>query len=526
MLTGTIATLGSHYVITLEAMNPRSGDSIAREQIEAESKEKVLSSLGTAASNLRKKLGESLGSIKQYDVDIEQATTSSLEALKAYAMANDERAKGRARESLTFYKRAIELDPNFAMAYARIGVHYGNFEQLESAKPYVEKAYELRDRVSEREKLYITEKYFTYITGEIDKTIETLQTWSRLYPNDFIPHNNLSTNYQLIGRYDEAVKEALEAVRLSPDNMNAKDNLVASFVGLGRFDEAEQAEREAQKINADAFSAHANNYLFAYIRRDQAAMDRETQWAKGKPEESELTMITSFTALSLGKLKQARELQKRSLELFKQQDRAEAATTALLTMAAHLEQLGQCDEAKSNAKSGLNLLRGQKSLAMGAFVYAACDDLSQAQSLLNDARTAYPKNTVINVIVTPIVSAIAEQRKGNVSQAIQLLDSVRSYQFGIVLGSSTAFLRGNLYLQQRMGKEAAAEFQSILDHPGCDYLSPAHTLAHLGLARAAVINGDTAAARKSYQDFFGLWKDADSDLPVLVQARKEYAELK
>src|ERR1041384_6128978 len=526
MLTGTIATLGSHYVITLEAMNPRSGDSIAREQIEAESKEKVLSSLGTAASNLRKKLGESLGSIQKYDVNIEQATTSSLEALKAYAMANDERAKGRARESLTFYKRAIDLDPNFAMAYARIGVHYGNFEQLESAKPYVEKAYELRDRVSEREKLYITEKYFTYITGEVDKTIETLQTWSRLYPNDFIPHNNLSINYQLVGRYDEAVKEALEAVRLSPDNMNAKDNLVASFIGLGRFDEAEQAEREAQKINADALSAHANNYLFAYIRRDQAAMDREAQWAKGRPEESEFTMITSFTALSLGKLKQARELQKRSLELFKQQDRAEAATTALLTMAAHLEQLGQCDEAKSNARNGLGLLRGQKSLAMGAFVYAACDDLSQAQSLLNDARSAYPKNTVINVIVTPIVTAITEQRKGNVSQAIQLLESVRSYQFGIVLGSSTALLRGNLYLHQRMGKEAAAEFKPIADHPASAYLPPAHTLAPLGRARAAVINGDTAAARKSYQDFFALWKDADSDLPVLAQARKEYAELK
>ena len=526
MLTGTIATLGSHYVITLEAMNPRSGDSIAREQIEAESKEKVLSSLGTAASNLRKKLGESLGSIKQYDVDIEQATTSSLEALKAYAMANDERAKGRARESLTFYKRAIELDPNFAMAYARIGVHYGNFEQLESAKPYVEKAYELRDRVSEREKLYITEKYFTYITGEIDKTIETLQTWSRLYPNDFIPHNNLSINYQLIGRYDEAVKESLEAVRLSPDNMNAKDNLVASFVGLGRFDEAEQAEREAQKINADALTAHAYNLFFAYLRRDQAAMDREAQWAKGKPEEAEITMLMTSAALSLGKLKQAQELQKHSLELFKQQNRAEAATTLFLTMAAHLQQIGKCDEAKSNAKSGLSLLRGQKSLAMASFIYATCDDLSQAQSLLNDARTAYPKNTVINVIVTPIVSAIAEQRKGNVSQAIQVLESVRSYQFGIVLGSSTAFLRGNLYLQQRMGKEAAAEFQSILDHPGSDYLSTAHTLAHLGLARAALINGDTAAARKSYQDFFGLWKEADSDLPVLVQARKEYAELK
>ncbi len=526
MLTGSIATLGSHYVITLEAMNPRSGDPIAREQIEAESKEKVLSSLGTAASNLRKKLGESLGSIQKYDVNIEQATTSSLEALKAFAMANDERSKGRLRESLTFYKRAIELDPNFAMAYARIGVHYGNVEQLESAKPYVEKAYELRDRVSERERLYITEKYFTYITGDIDKTIETLQTWARLYPNDFIPHNNLSINYQIIGRYDEAVPEALEAVRLSPNNMNAKDNLVSSFIGLGRFDEAEQAEREAQKINAEALSAHANNYFFAYMRRDQAAMDREAQWSKGRPEEPEFTMLTSFAALSLGKVKQARELQKRSLELFKQQNRAEAATTSLLTMAAHLEQLGQCDDAKSNAKNGLGLLRGQKSLAMGAFVYAVCDDLSQAQSLLNDARSAYPQNTIINVIVTPVVNAAAERRKGNVSQAIQLLESVRNYQFGIVVGSSTAFLRGNLYLQQRMGKEAAAEFQSILDHPGSDYLAPAHSLAYLGLARAAVINGDTAAARKSYQDFFGLWKDADSDVPVLVQARKEYAELK
>ncbi|HEY0722434.1 MAG TPA: serine/threonine-protein kinase, partial [Pyrinomonadaceae bacterium] len=367
MLNGSIASVGSHYLIILEAMNPRSGDPIAREQIEAESKEKVLSALGTAASNLRKKLGESLSSIQKYDVNIEQATTSSLEALKAFAMANEERAKGRSRESLTFYKRAIELDPNFAMAYARIGVHYGNFEQFEEAKRYVEKAYELRDRVSEREKLYITEKYYTYITGEIDKTIETLQTWARLYPSDFIPHNNLSLNYKLIGRYDESLTEALEAVRLSPNNINARDNLVASFIGLGRFDEAEQAEREAQEINADAFTAHANNYFFAFLRHDQAVMEREVQWAKGKPEEAEMTMLFGFAELYSGKLKASRELQKHALELFKQQNRPEAATTALLTIAAHLEMVGKCDEAKANAKSALSLLRGQKSLAMGSF---------------------------------------------------------------------------------------------------------------------------------------------------------------
>src|SRR5689334_23025761 len=301
MLNGSIASLGSHYVITLEALNPRTGDPIAREYIEAESKEKVLSALGTAASNLRQKLGESLSSVQKYDVSIEQATTRSLEALKAYAMGNEARAKGEARESLAFYQRAVELDPNFAMAYARIGVHYVNQEQLEKSKEYVQKAYDLRDRVSERERLYIEEKYYSYITGDIEQSIETLKTWARLYPNDFIPHNNLSINYRLIGRHEEALKEALEAVRLSPNNISGYDNVVSNFMCLGRFDEAEQAEREAQKINPDGLMAHVNNYFFAFLRQDQAAMDREANWAKGKPEEAQFTFLLSATALYYGK---------------------------------------------------------------------------------------------------------------------------------------------------------------------------------------------------------------------------------
>jgi serine/threonine protein kinase/tetratricopeptide (TPR) repeat protein len=526
MLTGSIASLGSHYVITLEAVNPVSNDPIAREQIEAETKERVLSSLGTAASNLRKKLGESLSSIQKYDVNIEQATTSSLEALKAYAMANDERARGRLRESLTFYMRAVDLDPNFAMAYARIGVHYGNHEELENAKLYVQKAYDLRDRVSERERLYITEKYYTYLTGEIDKTIETLQTWARLYPNDFIPHNNLSLNYKLLGRYEESLKEALEAVRLSPNNLSARDNLVASFIGLGRIDEAEQAEREARKINPDALTAHLNNFIFGYFRRDQAAMDREIQWARGRPEEAEFTALLSATALSYGKLKHAEELLKRSMELFKLQKRPENASARLMALAGELSILGKCDRAKDSAKEAMNLVRGQMNIANAALIYAACGDSSQAQSLLEEARAAYPKNTVISAILTPIVGAGVEKAKGNIPQAIQLLESVRSYDYGVILGVATKYARGNLYLQQRRGKEAAAEFKEIIDHRGADLLSPANTLAHLGLARAAVINGDTAAARKSYQDFFALWKDADADLPALVQAKKEYEQLK
>jgi serine/threonine protein kinase/tetratricopeptide (TPR) repeat protein len=526
MLTGTIASLGSHYVITLEALNPRSGDPIAREQIEAESKEKVLSSLSTAALNLRKKLGESLSSMQKYDVNIEQATTSSLEALKAYAMANEERAKGRAREALTFYKRAVELDPNFAMAYARVGVQYVNQEQIETAKQYVQKAYDLRDRVSERERLYIEEKYHSYITGDIDQAIETLKTWARLYPNDFIPHNNLSLNYKLLGRHEEALKEALEAVRLSPNNVSGHDNLASSFMSLGRFDEAEQAEREAQKINPDSLSAHVNNYFFAFLRQDQAAMDREVQWAKGKPEEADLTALQSATTLYAGKLKRAEELRKRAVDMLKQQERTENASGVLMGMANDLMYLGKCDQAKANAKAALDLLRGQMNLANGAAIYAACDDRDQAQKLLDEARATYPKNTVINTIVPPIVTAGIEKSRGNVSQAIQLFESIRGYEGGMILGVGTTFARGNLYLKQRMGNEAAAEFRKVIDQRGIDIFSLTHNLAHLGLGRALAINGDTAGARKAYQDFFACWKDADSDLPVLAEARKEYDALR
>jgi serine/threonine protein kinase/tetratricopeptide (TPR) repeat protein len=526
MLTGSIASLGSHYVITLEATNPRSGDSIAREQIEAVSKEKVLSSLGTATLNLRKKLGESLSSMQKYDVNIEQATTSSLEALKAFAMGNEERSKGKVRESLGFYNRAIELDPNFAMAYARIGVHYANQQQIETAKEYVQKAYDLRDRVSERERLYITEKYYSYITAQMDKTIETLQTWSRLYPNDFIPHNNLALNYQLLGRHEDALKEALEAVRLSPNNTAARENLAATFIGLGRIDEAEQALREIQKINPEAFEVRKGTYFFAFLRRDQAGMDRAVQWAKGRPEEAEFMLILGASAMFYGKLEQAEEFLELALEMFKQQRRQENAAVGLMELAGDQVVLGRCDQAKENAKAAMGLLRKQMTLAHSAIIYAACDDAKQAQSLLDEARAENPQNTVLGTLLTPIVNAGIEKSRGNFAQAVQLLESVRSYEGGIILGAGVNYARGNLYLRQRMGNEAASEFKKIIEHPGLDVLSPTHTLAHLGLARAAALRDDTAAARKSYQDFFAMWKDADRDLPVLLEARKEYEALR
>jgi serine/threonine protein kinase/Flp pilus assembly protein TadD len=526
LLTGSIASLGSHYVITLEAVNPRSGDPFAREQIEAESKEKVLSSLSTAAWNLRKKLGESLSMMQKYDMSIEQATTSSLEALKAYAMGNDERAKGNAKASLSFYQRAVELDPNFAMAYARIGVYYGNAQQMEAAKPYVEKAYELRDRVSERERFYITEKYYTYLTGEIDKTIETLQTWTKLYPNDFIPHNNLSLNYQLVGRFDDAVKEGLEAVRLGPNNISAYDNLVGSYLGVGRIEEAEQASKELERINPESLGTHFTKYLFAFLRRDQAGMDRELEWARNKSEEAEAIGTSAATAWYFGKFKQAEELEKRSDALLQARGEKEHAAQGMMNLAANFAVVEKCSEAKNYAKSALSLSRGQSVLVPGVLVSAACDDLGQAQSILEEVRKQYPKSTMVTSLIDPLVRAEQERSRGNLDQAVQLMESLRPFDQGLMIGIANNYMRGMLYLKQRRGNEAAAEFKKIIGNPGVDPFSPGRPLAHLCLGRALAITGDTAGARKAYQDFFALWKDADPDLPVLVAAKKEYEQLK
>jgi len=526
MLTGSISRLGSHYVITLEAVNAHSGDSIAREQVEANSKEQVLSALGNAASALRGKLGESLSSVKKFEVPVEQATTSSLEALKAFATGNDERAKGNTEQSATFYKRAIELDPNFAMAYARLAVHYGNQDQFESAQQYVQKAYELRDRVSERERLYISEKYLNYTTGELDKRVEVLQTWARLYPNDYIPHNNLALNYSLLGRYDEAVKEALEAVRLNPNGISPRENLIGSFLGLNRLDEAEQVVKEMVAQHPDAPASHFNKLYLAFLDGDQAGIDAEAQWVRGKSFEADMiSQLGSFSFYS-GQFKKGEELKKRSIERFKNQERKENAAQTLIGLASNEALFGKCEQAKENAANGLALVRGRTTIVSAAFVFATCNDAGKVKPLVDEAVKLYPRDTIIVSMIVPAINAVLEMNRGNGAEAIRLLESVRVYDLGFIVGPHNNYLRGLAYLQQKSGNEAAAEFQRIIDHPAIEAWSTVHPLARLGLARAAAMSGDAARSRKAYQDLFALWKNADADLPVLLEAKKEYEQLK
>lgn len=525
LLVGSIARIGNNYVITLEALNAQTSDSIAREQTEVDSKEKILSSLGTAASSLREKLGESLSSIKNYDVPAEQATTSSLEALKAFSMGTEERSRGRTREALALYQRAVELDPNFAMAYARIGVFYGNQGQLELATEYVQKAYDLRDRVSERERLYISEKYYNYITGEIPKVIEVLQTWSRLYPNDFIPHNNLALQYLLIGRYEESMKEAQAALRLSPTNNSSLVNLSGSFLGLGRFEESEQISNQMKAANPDGGEVHFNNMIFAFLRRDWTAINAEVEGSRGKPWEADaLAGIVSIYFFS-GQAKKGEEANRRATALYLKDNRKENAAQALLNLANAQALLRRCQESRQNAKAALDHSRGRILIGGAALAFAACDDIGQAQTLLDEAAKRYPVDTATISMFAPLARAAIERSRGNPQTGLELLESVRQYDLSFIVGTGNNYLRGQLYLNLRKGAEASKEFQRIIDQRGVDVFSPARSLSYLGLARAAAMTGDFAASRKAYQDFFALWKDADPDLEVLSQARKEYESL-
>jgi serine/threonine protein kinase/tetratricopeptide (TPR) repeat protein len=526
LLIGSISTLGSHYVLTVEALNAQNGESIAREQTEVDAKEKVLSSLGAAASGLREKLGESLNSIQKYDVPVEQATTSSLEALKAFTMGNEERAKGRTRESLTLYERAVSLDPNFAMAYARISVFYGNTGEFEKAKEYVAKAYELKDRVSERERLYISEKYYGYITGEIPKVIEVLETSARLYPNDYIPHNNLALQYLLLGRYEDARKEAQAALRLSPTNNSARVNLTGAFLGLGRFEEAQEVSNQIKAANPDAVNVHLDSVVLAFLRNDWTTINGELDWARGKPPEADLLSSVAQANFALGQVHKAEEMSRRATALFVRDKRSENAGTALLTMATNQAFIGRCQEAKQNVPAALEQSRGRAILGNAALTFAICGDTAQSQSLLDEMTKNYPLDTPLSSMAAPLVRAAMEKSRGNYEQALQLLETVRTYDMSFLTGSTNNYVRGCVYLNLKKGAEARGEFQTIIDKRGVDVFSPARPLAYLGLARAAAMSGDVAASRKAYQDFFALWKSADADLALLAAAQKEYETLK
>jgi tetratricopeptide (TPR) repeat protein len=524
MLVGSISNLGSHYVLNLEALNARTGEAIAREQAEALSKEQVLKSLGQIASTLREKLGESLASVQKFDAPVEQVTTSSLEALKAYSLGLEKLLGGKNFEAIPLYRRATELDPNFAIAFARLATVYSNTRQFEPASQASQRAFELRERASEREKFYISDNYYAVVTQEVEKDLETLELWKQTYPRDYVPHNNLALRCLWAGQFERAIANASESVRLNPNSAPGYSNLARGFIGLNRFDEANEVVQRAQKQKLDTTTYHLMFYEVAFVKGDSATIKQQTDWALGQPDEYFLWDLQTKGAEFNGQSRKADEFSGRSIELARVRESTEIAARFRAERAATLAVFGDCGSAKEAVAKALAISRARSVMLAGGAALALCGETGSLQGLVDELTKRWPNDTLLNNNWFPLIRALIEVNGGNPAQAIQQLEAARRYKGAAAFWPE--YVRGQAYLAQSKGKEAAAEFQTILDHRGWAPLSALFPLAHLGLARSAVLQGDTANARKWYQDFFALWKDADPDIPILIKAKKEYEQLK
>jgi tetratricopeptide (TPR) repeat protein/predicted Ser/Thr protein kinase len=533
-LAGSIAALGAQYVVGLEALNCASGDALAREQVTASGKEHVLKALGQAAAKLRNELGESLSSVKKFDVPLEEATTNSLEALKAYTMARStQREKGDV-EAIPFMKHAIELDPNFALAYGSLGVIYSNLNQAKLGADYMKKAMDLRDRATERERFHIAGLYYSFATGELEKANETYALWKKVYPRDIYAYINMGANYMIIGQYEKAATETREGLRLDPSLAVGYNNLTQIYLALNRFDEAKTTTDEALGRKLEGIPLHLNIYALAFFQSNAAVMKQQADWTVGKSgSEDWMLSVESDTEAWFGRLGKARELSRQSVESARRNDEKEPAALWQANAAIREALFGNTDTARQNAAASVALAPGSHDAeAQAALAYALAGDAAHAQSLADDLAKRFPQDTIVQSVWLPTIQAQTATSRKNFAQNIELLQTAAPYELGMLSTSASnsclypVYVRAEAYLAVHQGQFAAAEFQKILDHRGLVWNCATGTLAHLGLARAYALQSDTAKARAAYQDFLALWKDADPDIPILKEAKAEYAKLK
>jgi tetratricopeptide (TPR) repeat protein len=522
-ITGTIAKFDRNYSLTLEALNGQTGDSLALVQVEAEGKDQVLKALSRAASELRRKLGESLSSIQKFDAPLE-VTTSSLDALKEFALGRDEGNKGQFLKAIPFYQRALEKDPSFAVAWLALAVQYNNTNQPELAAESTAKAFALRDRVSEDERARITQFYYSIVIGELDKAVEAQESYWRNYPRDTRGPGNLSDLYGRTGQYEKAVAAAREAMRLNPNSAPWHINLADSLMRLNRFAEAEEVLQRALAQKLDNIYLHGLLYAIAFAGGNAEAMREQIAWASGKPDEHIAVDWQAQTAAFAGEWRKSQDYARRATEMAERNEAKEVAAQYTAQAALRAAALGQAAQAGALAEAALKIERNKIALARAALALALVGEAAKAQSLVQELEKQYPKDTLVNQLWLPEIKAALELRKGNAQSALDLLEPVKRYEAADEFRPQT--VRGEAYLKHGKGAEAAVEFQKILAHRGEAPLSVLYPLAHLGLARAAVLQGDAPKARQKYQDFFALWKEADADLPILIEAKKEYEKMK
>jgi serine/threonine protein kinase/Flp pilus assembly protein TadD len=523
-IAGSIASLGHDYVVALHAVNCATGDSLAQEQEQAAGKEKVLGVMSRAATDLRKKLGESLNTVLKFDAPIE-ATTSSLEALKAFSVAS----KSEEAEAVPSLRRAVELDPNFASAYAALGIWYSNRGENGVAREAIGKAYALRDKVSEREKYRISGAYYTYVTGEVEKANRTYIEFAQAYPRDSFSRSNLGANYAMLGQYDNAVAPILETIRLRPDDGVAYANLMLADVCLNRLDDAMAIYEQAVAQKLDEVYLHQARYLLAFRQGDTAEMEKQAAWGQGKDGiEDTFLSLQSDTEAFYGHLGKAVGFSRRAVELAKHAGAKETAALWQVNAALREAEFGNSEASKQGVREALALAPGHDIKILAGLALARSGDGSRAETLARELAKSDPSSTVLMDYWLPVIQSAIQLRQGNPARAVSLLLVAAPYELGNPSPFGNLYpiyVRGQAYLLAHNGRAAAAEFHKIIDHPGIVLNYPTGALAFVQLGRAEAMSGDMGKARKTYQDFFALWKSADPDIPILKQANAEYAKL-
>ena len=527
IVLGSISNLGGAYVIGMNAVGCSNGDTLAEEQEEAAGKQEVLKALSKAAASLRAKLGESLASVQKFDVPVE-ATTPSLEALKAYSMGiTTGRTKGDA-EAIPFMRRAVELDPNFAMAYVGLAVEYANLGRASLAAENSRKSYDLRDHVSERERYRISAFYFQYVTGEVEKATEAYELWAKSYPRDPVPAGNLGFIYSSLGQYDKAISETEAQMRLEP-SIVGYGNLAGLYINVNRLKESRQILAEGQQKNFDGFTIRGDLYTLAFLSGDTADMERQVAWGAGRPgEEDQLLSIHADTQAYYGRLEKARDLARRAADSAVRSDAKETGAQWIAFQGLREAEVGNAAAARQSITRALTLAPGRDVKVISAVALARTGETAQSRALLEALQKSEATNTYLKVYWFPVIEASIAMAQQAPDRAVIALEPSLPYELGSPppgIQMYPAYIRGLAYLAQKNGPAAAAEFQKFIDHPGIVQNFLLGSLAHLQLARAYVVSGDTAKAKTAYRDFLNLWKDADPDVPILKEAKAEYAKL-
>jgi eukaryotic-like serine/threonine-protein kinase len=534
MLTGSIAALGSQYVLGLRAVNCYTGEDLAREQVQAQRKEDVLDALGKAATRVRRTLGESLTTVQKYDAPLAQATTSSLEALQAYTLAQKSFIEQGDAASITFLKRALELDPKFAMAHVVLGASYANLSQGTLARESFERAYGLRDRTSEREKYRITADYFIFVTGETEKASLVYEQWAQAYPRNARPFGRLGFIRKALGEWEQAAADCVESIRLDPEWVGPHQNLIYVYLALNRSADATAVYERAVARFPNRRPLHIARYAIAFFDNDAAEMRRQFEWTKGRPGEEDVQLADeSDTNAYAGRFVQARERSRQARAVAERNDQRDAAATWLVDSALREAEVGNTTMAREQTRAALAVGSSPELQLLATLAFARSGAAERATALADDLDRKLPRDTLLHGYWLPVIRASIRLAANDAAGAIDLLRVASAYELGgATQGPSMngtlypVYVRGEAFLKAGRGPEAAAEFQKIIDHRGVVLNFIAGALAHLQLGRAKAMSGDRDGARHAYDTFFALWKDADPDIPILKAARMEYARLR